>query len=47
MKTDTSMNLMLVVFCVILIGFVLLNTHMSETLGKKQADLEHRTEATR
>jgi hypothetical protein len=40
MKTDTSMNLMLVVFCVILIGFVLLNSRMSEALNKKQADFE-------
>ncbi len=41
MKTDTSMNLMLVVFCVILVGFVLLNNQMSEALSKKQAELEH------
>lgn len=40
MKTDTSMNLMLVVFCVILIGFVMLNNKMSDALNKKQADLE-------
>jgi preprotein translocase subunit SecG len=40
MKTDTSMNLMLVVFCVILIGFVLFNSRMSETLNKKQAEYE-------
>jgi preprotein translocase subunit SecG len=46
MKTDTSMNLMLVVFCVILIGFVLLNTRMSEMLSKRQAELENRIEAT-
>ncbi len=46
MKTDTSMNLMLVVFCVVLIGFVLLNARMSESLCKKQAELEKRTEAT-
>lgn len=45
MKTDTSMNLMLVVFCVILIGFVLINKHLSESLGKKQAELEKRIEA--
>lgn len=42
MKTDTSMNLMLVVFCVILIGFVMLNSKMSDALNKKQADLELR-----
>lgn len=40
MKTDTSMNLMLVVFCVILIGFVVLNNRMSEALNKKQSELE-------
>lgn len=44
MKTDTSMNLMLVVFCVILIGFVLLNSRMSDTLNKKQADFEKRSQ---
>ncbi len=42
MKTDTSMNLMLAVFCVVLIGFVLLNCRMSEALSKKQAALEKR-----
>lgn len=41
MKTDTSMNLMLVVFCVVLIGFVLLNSRMSEALSKKQAAFEN------
>ena len=40
MKTDTSMNFMLVVFCVILIGFVLLNSRMSEAMSKRQADME-------
>ena len=44
MKTDTSMNLMLVVFCVVLIGFVMLNARMSESLNKKQAELENRTQ---
>ncbi|HWB62684.1 MAG TPA: hypothetical protein VG603_04165 [Chitinophagales bacterium] len=44
MKTDTSMNLMLVVFCVILIGFVLLNSHMSEKLNQKQAEFEKTTQ---
>lgn len=47
MKTDTSMNLMLVVFCVVLIGFVMLNACMSESLNKKQAELENKTEVTR
>ena len=40
MKTDTSMNLMLVVFCVILIGFVLLNSRMCEAMSKKQAEFQ-------
>ncbi|MBL0309969.1 MAG: hypothetical protein IPP77_09905 [Bacteroidetes bacterium] len=44
MKTDTSMNLMLVVFCLILIGFVLFNSRMSNMMDKKQAELEQRTE---
>ena len=44
MKTDTSMNLMLVVFCVILIGFVLLNSRMSESLNKKQAEYQKQTQ---
>jgi len=47
MKTDTSMNLMLVVFCVVLIGFVLLNARMSESLGKKQVALEHSSQISR
>jgi preprotein translocase subunit SecG len=34
------MNLMLVVFCVVLIGFVLLNRKMSESLNQKQAHTE-------
>ena len=34
------MNLMLVVFCVVLIGFVILNRKMSESLNKKQAEIE-------
>lgn len=40
MKTDTSMNLMLVVFCVILIGFVLLNSRMCEAMNKKQVEFQ-------
>ncbi len=40
MKTDTSMNLMLVVFCLVLIGFVMLNGKLSHDLNKKQAALE-------
>ncbi len=35
MKTDTSMNLMLVVFCIILIGFVLLNARLADAMVKK------------
>jgi hypothetical protein len=44
MKTDTSMNLMLVVFCVILIGFVLLNSRMCEAINKKQADYQQKVQ---
>ncbi len=40
MKSETSLNFMLVVFCVALIGFVLLNGKIADTLGKKQAALE-------
>jgi hypothetical protein len=44
MKTDTSMNIMLVLFCIILIAFVFFNCRMNEALGKEQADLEIRTQ---
>ncbi len=44
MKTDTSMNLMLVVFCLVLIGFVMLNNKLSHDLNRKQAELENRTQ---
>lgn len=37
------MNLMLVVFCVVLIGFVLLNRKMSESLNNRQAQTEQST----
>lgn len=37
------MNLMLVVFCVVLIGFVLLNRKMSESLNNSQAQTEQPT----
>lgn len=40
MKTDTSMNLMLVAFCIVLMGFVFLNSRMSESINKKQHALE-------
>jgi len=44
MKTDMSMNLMLVVFCVMLIGFVLLNSRMSDALNKRQAEYQKQTQ---
>ncbi|MFN8321484.1 MAG: hypothetical protein U0T74_02385 [Chitinophagales bacterium] len=44
MKTDTSMNVMLVVFCIVLVGFVLLNTRMSDAMQKKQATYEKRSQ---
>ncbi len=40
MKTDTSTNLMLVVFCVVMIGFVIFSSKVSETLRAKQAAVE-------
>jgi hypothetical protein len=43
MKTDTSTNLMLVVFCVVMIGFVIFSTKVSETLRAKQAAVETTT----
>lgn len=44
MKTDTSMNLMLVVFCILLVAFVFFNCRMNDALCKKQAEMEHRVE---
>ena len=44
MKTDTSMNLMLVVFCIILIGFVLLNSRMCEAMNKKQVEYQQQVQ---
>lgn len=38
------MNFMLVLFCVILIGFVLFNSRMSDMMDKKQAEVEKRAE---
>lgn len=40
MKSETSLNFMLVVFCFALMGFVLLNGKIADTLKKKQAALE-------
>jgi hypothetical protein len=40
MKTDTSTNLMLVVFCVVMIGFVIFSSKVSEILHAKQAAIE-------
>jgi preprotein translocase subunit SecG len=47
MKTDTSMNLMLVVFCVVLIGFVLLNRKMNDSVNKKQVETDRHNEVIR
>jgi hypothetical protein len=44
MKTDTSMNIMLVVFCILLTAFVFFNCRMNEALCKKQAEIEQRAE---
>jgi len=40
MKSETSLNFMLVMFCFALIGFVWLNGKITNTLNKKQAELE-------
>lgn len=40
MNNDKSINLMLVVFCIVLVGFVLLNGKISKTLSQRQAELE-------
>ena len=45
MKSETSLNFMLVVFCVALISFVMLNGKIADTLNKKQAALEKSIEA--
>lgn len=45
MKTDTSMNVMLVVFCILLVGFVLFNSKMNDAMQKKQAAFEKRHES--
>lgn len=41
MKTDTSMNLMLVVFCLILVGFVMLNSKMSDSINRRHTELQN------
>lgn len=46
MNNDKSINLMLVVFCVVLVGFVLLNGKISKTLSQRQAEIEAAGHAT-
>jgi heme/copper-type cytochrome/quinol oxidase subunit 2 len=41
MKSNTSMNVMLVVFCAILVVFVFFSSKVSELNRSKQADVEH------
>ena len=41
MKSNTSMNVMLVVFCAILVVFVFVSSKVSEQNKTKQAELEH------
>ena len=41
MKSNTSMNVMLVVFCAILVVFVFFSSKVSEQNKTKQAELEH------
>ncbi len=43
MKTDTSMNIMLVVFCIVLTAFVFFNCRMNDAMCKRQAELENRS----
>ena len=40
MKSDTSMNVMLVVFCAILVGFVFFSSKMNEVNKLQQVQLE-------
>jgi hypothetical protein len=40
MKSNTSMNVMLVVFCAILVVFVFFGSKVSEVNKAKQADME-------
>ena len=40
MKSNTSMNVMLVVFCAILVVFVFVSSKVSEQNKTKQAELE-------
>lgn len=44
MKTDTSINIMLIVFCIILIGFVILNGRMNAEQQKMQAAYENKAQ---
>jgi D-alanyl-lipoteichoic acid acyltransferase DltB (MBOAT superfamily) len=43
MKTDTSMNLMLVVFCMVMIGFVFFSKKLSDKIQEKQYRLENKS----
>jgi heme/copper-type cytochrome/quinol oxidase subunit 2 len=43
MKSNTSMNVMLVVFCAVLVVFVFFSSKVSELNKTKQAELEHST----
>lgn len=40
MKTDTSTNLMLVIFCLVLIGFVVFSNKVNVNIKAKQALIE-------
>ncbi|HRN95360.1 MAG: hypothetical protein M9931_08305 [Chitinophagales bacterium] len=40
MKTDTSTNLMLVIFCLALIGFVIFSSKVNVNIKAKQALIE-------
>jgi hypothetical protein len=41
MKSNTSMNVMLVVFCAILVVFVFFSSRITDLNKTKQAQLEH------
>jgi hypothetical protein len=43
MKSNTSMNVMLVLFCAILVVFVFFSSKVSELNKTRQADLERTT----
>jgi preprotein translocase subunit YajC len=43
MKSNTSMNVMLVMFCAILVVFVFVSSKVSDQNKTRQSELEHST----